>query len=109
VQQLENALLGKLLEGAFPKNASKDAQENLREQFRGHIRETEGYNRMIRSGDGNISNVLNDPPKMACVYADVLNGIMEKMDQNVKDPKNDEPQRNNEMEMNQGENIPQSL
>jgi hypothetical protein len=109
VQQLENALLGKLLEGAFPKNASKDAQENLKEQFRGHIRETEGYNRMIRSGDGNISRILSDPQKMEMVYGDVLNGIMGKMEQNKPSRQNDAPRRTNEMEMQKSESAPRVM
>ena len=108
-EQLENALLDKLLEGAFPKNATKDAQENLREQFRGHIRETEGYNRMIRSGDGNISRILSDPQKMEMVYGDVLNGIMGKMEQNKPSRQNDAPQRTNEMEMQKSESGPRVM
>jgi hypothetical protein len=108
-QQLENALLDKLLEGAFPKNATKDAQENLKEQFRGHIRETEGYNRMIRSGDGNISRILSDPQKMEMVYGDVLNGIMGKMEQNKPSRQNDAPQKTNEMEMQKSENAPRVM
>jgi hypothetical protein len=109
VQQLENALLNKLLEGAFPKNATKDAQENLKEQFRGHIRETEGYNRMIRSGDGNISRILSDPQKMEMVYGDVLNGIMGKMEQNKPSRQNDAPRRTNDMEMQKSESAPRVM
>ena len=105
-EQLENALLNTLLEGAIPRKATKDEQEKLREEFRGHIRGTEGYNKMLLSGDDNISTVLNDPEKMACVYADVLNGIMEKVDQNKKPSNNDEPQRNKEKTMYLGESAP---
>jgi hypothetical protein len=108
-QRLEDALLNNLLDGAIPKKTSEQERENLREKFRGHIRETKGYHKMILSGDSNISAVLNDPRKMASVYADVLNGIMEKVGQNGKPAQNNEPKRNNEMEMNHKENAPKVL
>ena len=67
-ERLGNALLDTLFDGVIPGKASLEEQVNLREEFRGHIRGTEGYNKMILSGDGNISRVLNDLSKWsACM------------------------------------------
>ena len=109
VEQLENTLLDTLFNGVNPGNASKEEQENLREEFRGHIRGTEGYQKMILSGDGNISTILNDPGKMDCVYADIFNEIVQKMEKKERSSTNDEPQRSNEKEMNQGEMAPKTM
>jgi cytidylate kinase len=103
-EQLENSLLNTLFEGVGLGNASKEEQEKMREEIRGHIRETEGYQKMILSGDDNITAILNDPEKRHYVYTDIFNSAAEKMEQNVKPPINDELQRNNEKEMKQ-ENI----
>jgi hypothetical protein len=99
VQRLENALLDTLFEGVIPVKETKEEQANLREEFRGHIQGTKGYQRMIQSGDGNIAKILEDPEKMSLVLADVVNGIMEKMNPHEKAPTNDAPQRSNEMEV----------
>lgn len=88
---------------------TEEEQENLREEFRGHIRGTEGYQKMILSGDGNISTILNDPGKMDCVYADIFNEIVQKMEKKERSSTNDEPQRSNEKEMNQGEMAPKTM
>jgi hypothetical protein len=103
-EQLENSLLNTLFEGVGLGNTSKEEQEKMREEIRGHIRATEGYQKMILSGDDNITAILNDPVKRHCVYTDIFNSAAEKMEQNVKPPINDELQRNNEKEMKQ-ENI----
>ena len=106
-EQLENVLLDTMFEGVNPGETSKEEQEKLREEFRGHIRGTEGYNKIILSGDGNISQVLNDPEKMARVLTSVANEIVEKMEPKEQISQNDEPQRNNEKEMKQEESIRQ--
>lgn len=103
-EQLENSLLNTLFEGVGLGNASKEEQEKMREEIRGHIRETEGYKKLILSGDDNITAILNDSEKRHYVYTDIFNSAAEKMEQNVKPPINDELQRNNEKEMKQ-ENI----
>jgi hypothetical protein len=103
-EQLENSLLNTLFEGVNSDNASKAEQEKMREEIRGHIRETEGYKKLILSGDDNITAILNDSEKRHYVYTDIFNSAAEKMEQNVKPPINDELQRNNEKEMKQ-ENI----
>ena len=100
-EQLENSLLNTLFEGVNSDNASKAEQEKMREEIRGHIRETEGYQKMILSGDDNITKILNDPERRHYVYTDIFNSAAEKMEQNVEPPVNDEPQRNNEKEMKQ--------
>lgn len=105
-EQLENTLLDAMFQQVDSSKASKEEQTNLREEFCGHIRETEGYRKMILSGDGNISVVLNDPQKMASVYADVVNGILEKMGQNEEIPENNEPQRDNQKTVNLEGNAP---
>ena len=105
-QQLENALLDVMFEGVDPGNATKEEQENLREEFRGHIRETETYNKMIQSGDDNVSKVLNDPQKIADICACAGNEILEKIGHKEKTQTNKEPQRNNEMEMQHSQSAP---
>ena len=105
-EQLENALLNSLFEGVDLGSASKEEQENMREKSREYIRETEGYKKLILSGDGNISEVLDDPEKMARLLTSVANEVVEKLEQNEQTRKNEEPQKNNEKEMNRGENIP---
>jgi cytidylate kinase len=106
-EQLENSLLNTLFEGVGLGNASKEEQEKMREEIRGHIRETEGYKKLILSGDDNITAILNDSEKRHYVYTDIFNSAAEKMEQNVKPPINDELQRNNEKEMKQEESIRQ--
>lgn len=87
----------------------KNRQENMREKSREYIRETEGYKKLILSGDGNVSEVLNEPEKIARVLTSVASEVVEKMEQNEQLPQNDEIQKNNEMEMNQIENAPKVL
>ena len=108
-EQLENALMDILFNGVNPGNATKEEQEKLRNELREHIRGTEGYNKMILSGDGNISEALNDPEKMARLLTSVVDEVVEKMEQNEPPSANDNPQRNNEKEMNQAESIPQII
>ena len=103
-EQLENTLLDTLFKGISTEKTSIEEQTNLREEFRGYIRETEGFNKMILSGDANISRVLNEPQKLDSVTASVFNEITEKMDRNKEVSKGDEPQKNNEMETNREEN-----
>ena len=105
-EQLENALLDTMFEGLNTENTSKAEQENLREEFRGYIRQTQAYNKMILSGNANISNILSDPAKMALVYGDVARGISDQLGLNENEPQNNEPQISNEKTMNQNENVP---
>ena len=98
-ERLENALLDTMFKDVDPKGASKQEQESLREEFRGYIRETEGYNKMIQSGDANVNAILNDLPKMARVYSDVVQSILAKLEPSRKSPEPVEPQRNNEKQM----------
>ena len=105
-EQLENALLDTMFDGLNPGNTSKTEQENLREEFRGYIRQTQAYNKMILSGNANISNILGDPAKMALVYGDVARGISDQLGLNENEPQNNEPQISNEKTMNQNENVP---
>ena len=81
-EQLENALLDMLFRDASPGNTT------LKTTFRELIRQTEGFKKMIRSGEDNIASVLGDSEKMENIHADVSREILEKT------AKNHAPQKN---------------
>lgn len=97
-EQLENALLDTLFEGVNPGDTPQEEQIALREEFREHIRETEGYRKMILSGDDNISKVLSDPQKLTSVYTNVITGLAEKMTQKANVSMANDPQKHMEKE-----------
>ena len=108
-EQLENALLDTMFEGVKPGNATKEEQENLREEFRGHIRETESYNKMILSGDENVAKALNDPEKMSDLCSLVFGEILNKINPQENSKTVDQPQQSKENVMQQNENIPSAF
>lgn len=97
--QLENTLLDKLFEDIIPKNAFNGNMEEMREEFRGHIKDTLVYKKLILSGDKNVSDVLKDPEQMKNVLSEVAKGIAEKADPVNKSITNNVPHRNIEVEI----------
>ena len=104
-ERLENALLDTMFKDVIPENASNGNLEGLREKFRGHIRDTFGYKKLIMTGDRNITNVLNDPEQMKKVFADVTKSILGNANQGEKSIANSVPQKNHEIVINPPENV----
>jgi hypothetical protein len=98
-----------MFEGVKPGNATKEEQENLREEFRGHIRETESYNKMILSGNENVAKALNDPEKMSDLCSLVFGEILNKINPQENSKTVDQPQQSKENVMQQNENIPSAF
>lgn len=81
----------------------------MREEFRGYIRETQGYNKMILSGDENIVKALSDPQKMSGLLSFVVDEILVKNEARENSKGIDQPQRSNENVMQQKENLPAAM
>lgn len=107
--RLENTLVNTIFDRLNPNAPQNQAMENQKNALLGHIRATDGYKRLIRSGDGNISAVLDDPTKMNNVLTDVTKGIMNAVGQNqMKGPEN-LPKRVPQMEQKPVENKPKVM
>jgi hypothetical protein len=109
VQNLENTLVNNMVQAMLPENSSKDAVENAKNALRGHIRETECFQKMSTSGDENIRSALENPEKMSMIVSAVTNSIMDKAGPGPKENINDVPQRNNQRDMEQPQSAPKSL
>ena len=100
-QRLENTLVNNLVKGMLPEGTSKSVVDSTKNEVRDHVRATESFQKMLRSGDENITSVLNDFEKMSKVLSDVTNNIVAKSGQGQKQNSNDAPQKVNEIEQTQ--------
>ena len=106
---LENALLDRIFQDAGMEAANTDALTDMKNEYREHIRQTEGFQKLVRAGDERIAAVLGDSEKMEKIHADIANDLFEKMQEN--DPKSlqNEPQKEHVMEQQQVENAPKMV
>lgn len=95
-ERLENAILDALVQGEHP-----EVIETFKAEFRGHIRNTQVFNKLVNSGDENISNVLSNP----AVTQNVLANVSEELMQNVypEQRSHDAPQRTHAEQLTQPE------
>jgi hypothetical protein len=109
IQRMENTLADAMIRRLNPNAPQNEALENQKNELLGHIRQTDGYKRLIRSGDRNISAVLDDPARMNNVLTDVTRGIMEAAGRNqMKGPEN-VPKKIPELQMKPVENKPKVM
>ena len=106
VELLENALLDRIFQDAGQEAENTEALTEIKNEYREHIRQTEGFQKLVRAGDERIAAVLGDSEKMEKIHADIANDLFEKMQEN--DPKSlqNEPQKEHVMEQKQVENAP---
>ena len=94
--QLENTLADKLSGKVKTNGVPENKLEEQKKAFREHIRETEGFKKLIRSGDDHVNGVLGDPEKMNVVFSDITNEIKVMTGYDQPQRQNDAPQINNE-------------
>lgn len=108
-ERLENTLVNNLVQKMLPEGTSEHVVENTKNEIRGHIRQTESFQKMLRSGDENITSVLDDYEKMSKVLSDVTNSIMENSGYNEKQNVNQVPEKTNVMEKEQPQSAPMAM
>lgn len=101
-ERLENTILDTLVKGAVP-----EVTESFKVEFRAQIRNTESYNRLINSGDENISKVLSNPVNTQNILANISKEILEHTNQAQHNQ--DAPNRNHEPQISQPEQAPRAI
>ena len=99
-ERLETTLVNNLMQGMLPEGTSEQIVENTKNEIRNHIRATESFQKMLRSGDENITSVLNDYDKMNKVLSDVTNSIIGN-NGDQRQQSNEAPQKVKEIEQPQ--------
>ena len=108
-EQLENTLLNMIFREKIPDSVEKNPKVNQRADFRRRVRETESYQKLIASGEENVSRVINDSEQMKKVFSEVTKGILEKANLLGKNPANVAPQKNMEQIVKPAEKGPMKL
>lgn len=108
-EHLENTLLDALVKDSGSANSSTNNLENFKAALRGRIRSTQSYNRLLRSGDDNISRVLSDPAVTQNVLASISQEILGNTNQRQVQHHPNAPQKRNAPEVSKPENAPKVL
>lgn len=109
VTRLENTLVNHLAQMMVPKGATEHVMENVKNNLRDRVRETQGFQKMIRNSDEHISNIMSNPTKMNLVVTDVTNSIMENSGYTEKQNVNRAPEKTNVMEKEQPQSAPMAM